>query len=108
MNCVSKKTCFIQTAKVISFHQIVSSNKLLHSTRDYDIVVGRIPEVRDTVLFRYCTLYAGVRKNPINRYTQSMLVILSGSRDLHWLIGMLVYQCTHKQALNIASDLGEA
>ena len=62
----------------------------------------------DPVLLRYCTLYAGVRKNPINRYTQSMLVILSGSRDLHWLIGMLVYQCTHKRALNIAPDLGEA
>ena len=80
---------FHQTAKVISFHQIVSSNKLLHGTHDYDISVG-MPEVCDS------------------RYTQSMLVILSGSRDLHWLIGMLVYQCTRKLALNIASDLGEA
>ena len=50
------------------------SNKLLHGTRDYDISVG-IPEAHDS------------------RYTQSMLVILSGSRDLHWVIGMLV--CVH-------------
>ena len=64
------------------------SNKLLHGTRDYDISVG-IPEVHDS------------------RYTQSMLVILSGSRDLHSLIGMLVYQCTHKQAPNVASNLEE-
>ena len=36
-----------------------------------------------------------------------MLVILSGSRDLHWLLGMLVSQCTHEQALNVAYDLDE-
>ena len=37
-----------------------------------------------------------------------MLVILSGSRDLQWLLGMLVSQFTHKQALNVAYDLDES
>ena len=84
----------------------MSSNKLLDGAHDYDISVG-IPEEHDPVSLRYCTLYADIRKNPISRYTQSMLVILSGSRDLHSLIGMLVYQCTHKQAPNVASNLEE-
>ena len=72
-----------------------------------------ITEVRDTVIFSHCIrtivpiMYAGViRYSPINCYTQ-MLVNLSGSRDLHWLIGMLACQCTHKQALNVASDRDE-
>ena len=69
---------FHQTAKVISFHEIVSSNKLLDGAHDYDISVG-IPEEHDPVSLRYCTLYADIRKNPISRYTQSMLVILSGT-----------------------------
>ena len=93
----------------------MSSNKQLHGTRDYYINWIRIPEVRDRfvqmlyIVSPSCDV-CGIRYNPINSYTQSMLVTLSGSRDLtdlHWLIGMLVFQCTHKQALSVASDLGQ-
>ena len=49
-------------------------------------------------------MYAGTYHKHSNQLLlQSMLVILSGSRDLHWLS-----QFTHKQALNVAYDLDES